>query len=607
MVPRSCGRRLHLQIILHVPTRVAPSPGRGWLATRCGSCGARERTDACTERARARLWRGIMSAGAIRIAVLMALVSLMGLLGMCWAVSSAPASAADDDFHLASTWCAWGQEASGCHVGEVANGVAEVRVDTLSRFVSDCWLTHPDKSAACIYQQAEGDSDPIPPRGWPGRANAGAYPSGLYAFFRLFVIPDSVASIVIIRMVSFILCMAFLLGSTLLADPRNRSRLLLYWAVTATPLGIWIFASSNPSGIAVSAAACVFAGSFVVASRPTVTRAWAAAALSALAVLVGDAARSDSIWFCSLGLMCGLLAGNLLERPIRQWRPALLVVLALALAVYMGRPAGASETTQPVGQAPTWFLNVSNLPALYWGEFAVRLGWLDTFMPSVVWAGVALCSGALGILGLTRVSRGRAAALAVASTAGVLLPLQVLMARNYRVGEYVQPRYVLPVGLIVAGILAVRRATEEGGISRTQAFAVTAVAATAHSFALHANLRRSLTGQDVQDWNLNSGVEWWWDVPVSPMAVWLLGSASYLFLMLWLAWRVTRGCPPGTSPEGAGLERGPGAHGDAPQPVPPHLAVDASAAASRPPTRRLHPEGGHYQTSPGPSWETGRS
>ena len=38
------------------------------------------------------------------------------ILGLSWSLASAPASSPDDDFHLASIWCAWGAEASDCQV-----------------------------------------------------------------------------------------------------------------------------------------------------------------------------------------------------------------------------------------------------------------------------------------------------------------------------------------------------------------------------------------------------------------------------------------------------------------------------------------------------------
>ena len=49
--------------------------------------------------------------------------------------------------------------------------------------------------------------------------------------------------------------------------------------------------------------------------------------------------------------------------------------------------------------------------------------------------------------------------------------------------------------------------------------------------ALHLNIRRYVTGVDVTAVNLDVGAEWWWDGPVGPSAVWLLGSLAYTLLV----------------------------------------------------------------------------
>jgi hypothetical protein len=45
--------------------------------------------------------------------------------------------------------------------------------------------------------------------------------------------------------------------------------------------------------------------------------------------------------------------------------------------------------------------------------------------------------------------------------------------------------------------------------------------------ALHTNIRRYVTGLDVNGVNLDASPEWWWDVPFTPMAVWFVGSVAF--------------------------------------------------------------------------------
>jgi hypothetical protein len=48
-------------------------------------------------------------------------------------------------------------------------------------------------------------------------------------------------------------------------------------------------------------------------------------------------------------------------------------------------------------------------------------------------------------------------------------------------------------------------------------------------------MRRFITGIDVMGWNLNEGIEWWWQGFISPMAVLIIGSLSFALLALVIA------------------------------------------------------------------------
>ncbi len=59
--------------------------------------------------------------------------------------------------------------------------------------------------------------------------------------------------------------------------------------------------------------------------------------------------------------------------------------------------------------------------------------------------------------------------------------------------------------------------------------------------SLQTNIRRYVTGIDEAGLNLDSGREWWWDTPISPNAVWLLGSLFFTAMLILLirevAWK----------------------------------------------------------------------
>jgi hypothetical protein len=206
----------------------------------------------------------------------------------------------------------------------------------------------------------------------------------------------------------------------------------------------------------------------------------------------------------------------------------------IAAAVFVSRnqaavaTAGLSNITQERPFVTTLWHNLLNLPSLWSGSLGTSgLGWVDTGMPAVVGVGmVALCGG-LAFWGLARVDRYTLLAAAVAGSSIAIIPLVVLNADRNIVGENIQPRYLLPMLPIILGYLLLEVSNGESAkLSRAQRSAMVAILVIAQSAALHANIRRYVTGQDELGLNLNNA-EWWWSIGPTPMMVWIAGSVSF--------------------------------------------------------------------------------
>jgi len=74
----------------------------------------------------------------------------------------------------------------------------------------------------------------------------------------------------------------------------------------------------------------------------------------------------------------------------------------------------------------------------------------------------------------------------------------------------------------------------------SQGWVLVMIVSVAHSGALHTVMRRYLAGLDAATFNLNGIQEWWWQIPASPMLVWLSGSVAMAGLLAMLTWRMTR-------------------------------------------------------------------
>jgi hypothetical protein len=113
----------------------------------------------------------------------------------------------------------------------------------------------------------------------------------------------------------------------------------------------------------------------------------------------------------------------------------------------------------------------------------------------------------------------------------VALPLYILGAGGDLVGEQVQPRYLLPLIVMLGGMLMLTRDVPLPAFGLINRVALIVALSSAHFVALHLNIRRYVTGFDGVNVDLDGGAEWWWTGPVGPNAVWLLGSLAYALLV----------------------------------------------------------------------------
>lgn len=151
------------------------------------------------------------------------------------------------------------------------------------------------------------------------------------------------------------------------------------------------------------------------------------------------------------------------------------------------------------------------------------LGSSDVPMPPIV-----------GLLGAVAVGTAMAAAhvrmtRTAWATFGVLVGLVAFLP--WRLGDIgVSGRYVWVLAAIALTYYFLEcrpGGLEVAAMSRAARRVIVAAAGLANAFALHAHIRRYVTGSDVVGWNLNRGAEWWWPFGPAPMTTWLLGSVAF--------------------------------------------------------------------------------
>jgi hypothetical protein len=117
----------------------------------------------------------------------------------------------------------------------------------------------------------------------------------------------------------------------------------------------------------------------------------------------------------------------------------------------------------------------------------------------------------------------------------------VLVQGGDAVGNAVQPRYLLPLIVLLGGILLVSTHGRAFVFGRGQLFLVGGVLAAVNLVALELVIRRFVTGNGHLGLNLDTGDQWWWgSFPFSPNAVWIIGSLAYAGVMVVLVRELLR-------------------------------------------------------------------
>ncbi|WP_309615956.1 DUF2142 domain-containing protein [Salinibacterium sp.] len=458
-----------------------------------------------------------------------------------WGLSSPVGSSPDDEFHLASIWC--GQENSRCAAGETP-GERMVSPELLIDAV--CYAYKPGVSAEC---QGEDFGSTPGQLIESDRGNFSAlYPPVFYAAMSLLAGSNVETSVMLMRIANAALFVG-LMTTTFLLLPQRR-RLTLVWAsvITAVPLGMFIIPSTNPSSWAILSAALLWI-SLLGYFESTGKRKVGLAVVALVAAVMGAGARADAALYAILAIALVMLITA--RRDAGYWiqaiLPASLIAVAGLLYLTANQSAALTAGLPPVdggiGLSPIGLIasNLLLVPSLWAGVFGSwNLGWLDTALPPTVWIATLGSFCAVAYVGIGSKVRRKTLALAIVLAALWLVPTVVLVRTNALVGSYVQPRYILPLMILLAGFaLLQRRSTQDGSdtplhLTSLQALVPVVALSVANSISLHTNIRRYVTGTDLSGVNLDTNHEWWWSIPTSPMFVWIVGSISFALLLFCL-------------------------------------------------------------------------
>lgn len=434
-----------------------------------------------------------------------------------------------------SIWCATDDDAACVH--EPGETKAEV---PRALTAAACFAFDSAVSAECQRElDFAGSPDTVTTRG----NFYGAYPPGFYTVLSTFVGPDIQVSVLAMRVFLSVVFTAFASALFFLLPVRRRPTLVWSWAVTTVPIGLFMLTSINPSSWAIAG---VGFGWLALAGylESSGARKVGLGVLFALAVLMATGARGDAAMYTVLAI-----AATLVLTMRRTRRFALDALLPLAAVVYcflvfrvsrptaaitQGIPGDATGDEPPVVSVfsriiPTLF----EVPELWMGIFGKGwgLGWVDTSMPALVWLGALACFVGAGVYAATRADVRKALVLIGGALVLLAFPTVVLVAAGEGVGENLQPRYLLPLIVLLAGAMFWETDGKPISFSVPQRALVIAALGCAQAVALYLQLSRYVVGFDDLGPDLDGSIEWWWDGFASPMSVWIVGSLSFAALL----------------------------------------------------------------------------
>ncbi|KGM16673.1 DUF2142 domain-containing protein [Actinotalea fermentans] len=457
------------------------------------------------------------------VRVLSAVLVMVSLAA--WAVGSPVGSSPDEDFHLTSIWCGQGVRDGLCEEGgspvsrEVPAALHEAR----------CYAFHPEESAAC---QGSSITDPDGRMLDTERGNfLGDYPPVFFSVMSVLVGDSIEGSVIAMRLLNAMIFVLFVAGAFVLATPALRRGLVLGVAVTFVPLGTFIVPSVNPSSWALTSAATVFVTCLVHLTANGRRRQLLSAGLLALAVGLGAGARGDAALYAGLSIGAALLVTLRADRRwvVRAVYPAVLACLSGIAFLTVGQSSAVEGTGAQVFSLGRVLRTVADVPALWAGALGSwGLGWLDTGMPALVWTVMFGLFMTVLVSGIRGIARPQGLAVAGAALAALLVPAYIQYLTGVPVGAYVQPRYVLPLMILLVLTVVCRVDGRAPTISTGQRWLAVGGMSAAHALALYSNIRRYVYGTDVESINLGVASEWWWSGGVpGPMVVWLLGSSAF--------------------------------------------------------------------------------
>jgi hypothetical protein len=476
------------------------------------------------------------------------LVVLTGVVLWGWLRASPPGSSPDDDYHLASIWCADGFVDGRC-LPSVTQGAAlglvpEKLVETT------CYRRRTNVSAACLETVLSGRDDILV----AVTTNLDIGRADLYYRVANRIITDDIpASIARIRAMNAAIVLIMVLLSALVATPSIRVAVIVSWLVASVPLGLFLATSVNTTAWGLAGLGTFWANALSAIAPQQRYRRIAASILAAIGAMMALGSRTEALPHLLI-IATAVAALWALDREpgtarrlgqrLRTFRGAVLALATMAGILVVGSVlAPTALLLAPLSQLRLgWSQLVARgignpaasltleVPQFWTGVLGSwNLGWLDTPPPATTWVLTTAVFAGLLTLGLQGAHRGRMAAVAIVVSGLFVFPTISLISAGVVVQEEFQARHFMSLVYVLLGLAMLRdRGQPRLAIGRAAQASLAGALSVAHAAALHLNISRYTNGLvELRYSSARAEVEWWWSSGPSPGATWAITSIAF--------------------------------------------------------------------------------
>jgi hypothetical protein len=451
----------------------------------------------------------------IRPALIYSALSFLILFG--WALGSPPGSSPDEDLHLSSAWCHAKYQDGNCKT--IPQRLVEV---------GKCYFLDSQTTSVCEESIAQIE---VAPERIYGDVK-------YYHFLSNFISLGNIdKSTIQLRVVNSLLSSLVIFLIVVLTTRSIYLPILISWLIVNIPLGFFILSSVNPSSwLYIFTFLCLPFVYNLIQPKESSTLIGLKVLILIATLIFALEGRPDALLFASIFAVSLLpIIFNITIRNEKFKTLTNIVTLAMAIPLTVAVWDRSNLVNFREFKIGEWEI-LTSLPSIITGVFGGwGLGSLETTMPPITFIGSFVTILVILFMSLRFINRSESITYLLLGFFAFMIPFFVLIKSNLRVGEWVQPRYILPIFYALIGLclIVIFRSFKTKPLLYVINF-LFVISTVSFSFALHTFYRRYTVGLDNYSLIFREPDSWWWKFEAFPSPVLTYLVSVIVFIVFWL-------------------------------------------------------------------------